>query len=122
MTCFVSIEDPQVIRSPCCQAVVNLEPVRSFGDILRTNANYRYTWMGQVVSEVGDHFNSIAVFSLALHLTHSGLAVGGVMIARTLPAILAGPVAGVALDRFDRRKIMLASDLVRSAIALAFIA
>jgi MFS family permease len=77
--------------------------------------------MGQVVSEVGDHFNSIAVFSLALHLTGSGLAVGGVMIARTLPAILAGPVAGVALDRFDRRKIMIASDLVRSAIALAFV-
>lgn len=92
-----------------------------FWSLLRDNPNYRYTWMGQVVSEVGDHFNSIAVFSLALHLTHSGLAVGGVMIARTLPAILAGPVAGVALDRFDRRQIMIASDLVRSAIALAFV-
>ncbi len=77
--------------------------------------------MGQVVSEVGDHFNSIAVLSLTLHLTGSGLAVGGVMIARTLPAILAGPVAGVALDRFDRRKIMLASDIIRSVVALAFI-
>ena len=77
--------------------------------------------MGQVVSEVGDHFNSIAVLSLTLHLTGSGLAVGGVMIARTLPAILAGPVAGVALDRFDRRKIMLASDIVRAVIALSFI-
>lgn len=92
-----------------------------FWRLLRTNANYRYTWMGQVVSEVGDHFNSIAVLSLTLHLTGSGLAVGGVMIARTLPAILAGPVAGSALDRFDRRKIMLASDLVRAVIALAFI-
>jgi MFS family permease len=77
--------------------------------------------MGQVVSEVGDHFNSIAVLSLTLKLTGSGLAVGGVMIARTLPAIIAGPVAGVALDRFDRRKIMIASDIVRSIIALAFI-
>src|SRR3954453_8761442 len=86
--------------------VVNLEPVRSFGDILRTNANYRYTWMGQVVSEVGDHFNTIAVLSLALHMTGSGVVVGGVMLSRTLPAILAGPLAGVALDRFDRRKIM----------------
>src|SRR5215469_6864723 len=77
--------------------------------------------MGQVVSEVGDHFNSIAVFSLALHLTGSGLAVGAVMIARTLPAILAGPVSGVLLDRFDRAKIMIASDLVRCVIALAFV-
>ena len=92
-----------------------------FWSLLTSNPNYRYTWMGQVVSEVGDHFNSIAVLSLTLHLTGSGLAVGGVMIARTLPAILAGPVAGVALDRFDRRKIMLASDILRAVIALAFI-
>lgn len=92
-----------------------------FWSLLRSNPNYRYTWLGQVVSEVGDHFNSIAVLSLTLHITGSGLAVGAVMIARTLPAILAGPVAGIALDRFDRRKIMLASDVVRSVIALAFI-
>ena len=39
--------------------------------ILRENRNYRYTWFGQVVSEVGDHFNNIAVFSLALSLPRS---------------------------------------------------
>jgi len=95
--------------------------VPGFWSLLKSNPNYRYTWLGQVVSEVGDHFNSIAVLSLTLHMTGSGLAVGGVMIARTLPAIFAGPLAGVMLDRFDRRKIMIASDLVRSVIALAFI-
>ncbi len=78
-------------------------------------------WMGQVVSEVGDHFNSIAVLSLALHLTGSGVAVGGVMIARTIPAILAGPIAGVTLDRFDRKRIMIASDLGRAVIAFGFV-
>lgn len=93
-----------------------------FSSLLRTNSNYRYTWLGQIVSEVGDHFNTIAVMSLAYHLTGSGLAVGGAMMARTLPAILAGPLSGVALDRMDRRQIMIASDLVRSVIALAFIA
>ncbi|MGH9632929.1 MAG: MFS transporter [Bryobacteraceae bacterium] len=92
-----------------------------FWNLLRSNRNYRYMWMGQVVSEVGDHFNTIAVLSLALNLTGSGMAVGGVLMARTLPAILAGPVAGVVLDRVDRRKIMIASDLVRFAIALCFI-
>lgn len=89
--------------------------------MLRTNRNYRLTWIGQVVSEVGDHFNSIAVLSLTLHLTGSGLAVGAVMIARVLPAILAGPVAGVLLDRMDRKRIMILSDLVRFVIALCFI-
>jgi len=95
--------------------------VSSFRALLRDNANYRYTWLGQVVSEIGDHFNSVAVLSLALHLTGSGVAVGGVMIARALPAMLAGPLSGVLLDRFDRRRIMIASDLFRGVIASLFI-
>src|ERR1700682_4469417 len=78
-------------------------------------------WLGQVVSKVGDHFNSIAVLSLTLHLTGSGLAVGAVMIARIVPAILAGPMAGVLLDRMDRKRIMILSDLIRCGIALSFI-
>ena len=85
----------------------------SFWNLLRDNRNYRYTWLGQIVSEVGDHFNSIAVLSLALHVTGTGAAVGGVMIARTLSAIIAAPIAGVALDRLDRKKVMIASDVMR---------
>jgi MFS family permease len=92
-----------------------------FFELLGGNRNYRYTWMGQVVSEVGDHFNNIAVFSLALHLTNSGLAVTGVMISRAIPAVMAGPLAGVLLDRLDRKRIMIASDLVRAVVALGFI-
>jgi len=95
--------------------------VPGFLRLLRNNRDYRSLWVGQVVSEVGDHFNSIATLSLTLHMTNSGLAVGGVMIARTLPAILAGPAAGVLLDRMDRRRIMIWSDLVRAAVAIAFI-
>lgn len=89
--------------------------------ILRRNRNYRHLWFGQVVSEVGDHFNSIAVLSLALHLTGSGFTVGAVMIARVLPAIVAGPVAGVVLDSMDRRKVMIASDLLRAVVAVLHI-
>jgi MFS family permease len=92
-----------------------------FYQLLRENRNYRYTWFGQIVSEIGDHFNNIAVFSLAIQATGSGLVVTGVMLARALPAVAAGPIAGVLLDRMDRRRIMIASDLVRSVIALLFI-
>jgi len=94
----------------------------SFSQLLRSNRNYRYAWTGQVVSEIGDHFNNIAVFSLVMQTTGSGLIVSGVMLARAVPAILAGPVAGVLLDRLDRREIMIASDLVRAVVALGFIA
>lgn len=93
-----------------------------FGQLLRNNRNYRYTWLGQVVSEVGDHFNNIAVFSLVLANTKSGLVVSGIMLSRAVPMIVAGPLAGVLLDRLNRKHIMIASDLVRGFVALAFLA
>jgi hypothetical protein len=95
--------------------------MREFIELLRGNRNYRYTWMGQVVSEIGDHFNNIAVFALAMALTHSGLVVMGIMLSRAIPAITMGPLAGVLLDRFDRKQIMIASDLARAVVALGFI-
>src|SRR5215470_13258947 len=77
--------------------------------------------MGQVVSEIGDYFNNIAVFALVMEKSGSGLVVSGVMLSRAIPAVLAGPVAGVILDRLDRKTVMIASDVVRAALALAFV-
>src|ERR1035438_897545 len=93
----------------------------SLWGLLRQNRNYRYTWMGQVVSDIGDWFNNIAVFALVMEKSGSGLVVSGVMLARAIPAVVAGPIAGVLLDRFDRKRIMIASDLIRAAVALAFV-
>jgi MFS family permease len=92
-----------------------------FVQLLRKNPNYRNTWLGQIVSETGDAFNNIAVFSLVMDKTGSGLVISAVMLSRAIPAVLAGQIAGVVLDRFDRRRIMIASDLVRAVVALAFI-
>src|SRR5438874_2354869 len=91
------------------------------GDLLRHNSNYRNTWLAQVVSEIGDYFNNVAVFALVMDQSGSGLVVSGVMLSRAIPAVLAGPVAGVLLDRLDRKRIMIASDLIRAAVALAFV-
>src|SRR5205085_9718502 len=57
----------------------------------------------------------------ALAHTQSGLAASGVMLSRAIPAVLAGPIAGVVLDRLDRKKVMIASDLIRCVVALRFI-
>ena len=95
--------------------------MNEFLSLLRKNRNYRNTWIGQVVSEIGDHFNNIAVFSLAVAEHQSGLVVSGVMLSRAIPAMLAGPLAGVVLDRFDRKRIMIASDLIRAVVAALFI-
>jgi len=92
-----------------------------FTRLLARNRNYRYTWFGQIVSEVGDNFNNVAVLSLAITKTHNGGVIAAIMLSRAIPAVLAGPFAGVLLDRFDRKRIMIASDLVRGVMALGFI-
>ena len=92
-----------------------------FAALLRGNPNYRRLWAAQIISEIGDHFNTIAVLSLTLRITDSGLAVGGVMMSRVLPAMVAGPIAGVVLDRFDRKRVMIASDLMRAVVAAGFV-
>ncbi len=92
-----------------------------FGQLLKQNRNYRVTWIGQVVSEIGDNFNTLAVFSLALTNTNSGLIISGIMIARALPVLLSGPIAGVLLDRMDRKHLMIASDLIRAVVGFLFI-
>ncbi len=95
--------------------------MNAFVSLLGENRNYRYTWIGQVVSEIGDHFNNIAVFSLAVAVTKSPLVVSGVLLSRAVPAMLAGPLAGVVLDRFDRKRVMIVSDLIRMVVAACFI-
>ncbi|MCS6954518.1 MAG: MFS transporter [Bryobacteraceae bacterium] len=95
--------------------------MRDVAALLRHNADYRRLWLAQVVSELGDYFNNVAVFALAMERTGSGLVASGVMLARAIPAVAAGPVAGVLLDRFDRKRIMVASDLVRAVVAAAFV-
>lgn len=95
--------------------------MNAFFSLLRGNRNYRFMWVGQIVSEIGDHFNNIAVFSLAVAATRSGMVVSGVMLSRAIPAMLIGPAAGVALDRLNRKQAMIASDLIRAVVALSLI-
>ncbi len=94
----------------------------AFTQLLAKNRNYRFTWSGQIVSEVGDHFNNIAVLSLAMDHPRSGLVVTGVFLSRAVSMLVAGPIAGVLLDRMNRKRVMIASDLVRAVIAVGFIA
>lgn len=97
--------------------------VRSVGyvQVLRGNRDFRRLFIGQFVSQIGDWFNSVALFTLLLSLTGSGEAVGYVLIIKLLPSFFVGPVAGVVADRFDRKKIMIAADIARGVIVLGFL-
>jgi MFS family permease len=90
-------------------------------DLLRRNRSFRQLWLGQVVSQMGDWFNTIALYTIILKLTGSGRDVGLLLVARFLPSFLFGPISGVIADRFSRRRIMIVSDLLRAAVVLGFL-
>jgi len=90
-------------------------------ELLRRNRDFRLLWLGQVISQLGDWFDTIALFALVLRLTGSGRAVGLVLVARFLPSVVLGPLSGVAADRFNRRHVMIASDIARAAVVLGFL-
>lgn len=90
--------------------------------LLRRNPNYRNLWLGQVVSLLGDWFNLIGSAALVADLTRSGFAVGGLFVVRMLAPFLVSPVAGVVADRYDRRRILIATDLTRALVVLGFLA
>jgi MFS family permease len=88
---------------------------------LQLRPKFRALWLAQVISLTGDWFNTIASVIIVNRYSDSGLAVGGLFIARALPPFLLGPVAGVVADRFDRRNVLILSDVLRAAIVLGFL-
>ena len=89
--------------------------------LIRGNRNFRLLWFGQIVSQLGDWFNVVALYALMFELTGSATAVAGMMVMQLLPVALVGPVSGVVVDRFDRRGIMIAADLLRGAAVLGLL-
>lgn len=90
----------------------------SYWTLIRSNANYRRLWLSDVTSLFGDWFNTIAIYTLVAELGGSAQALGFVFIAKLLPIALAAPFAGILVDRFNRRKLMIFADLSRAAIVL----
>lgn len=80
---------------------------------------YRPLWLGQVVSNLGDTFHYIALVVLLYRLTGSGSALAALALAQIAVTLAAGPVAGVMIDRFDRRFVMIGADLIRAVLATA---
>ncbi len=96
----------------------------TYRQLLNAHRDFRRLWTGQVVSEIGDWLNNIAVLALALELagpTHQGRAVALYAVARHLPLFVFGPVAGVVVDRRDRRRVMVGADAARALLALGFL-
>ena len=95
-------------------ATGTLSPFAVFG-----NRRFRALWIAQLVSTIGDSLVDIAAAILVYRVTGSALSVGLVLMATAAPALLVGLFAGVAVDRYDRKRIMVVCDLLRGVFVLA---
>jgi dTMP kinase len=79
--------------------------------------DFRKLWLSMSLSSFGDWLGLLAITATATSLVHgfaaANFALGGVLLFRLLPAILLGPLAGAFADRFDRRKTMVITDVMR---------
>lgn len=96
--------------------------MRAYRDLLRNNPQFARLWIAQAVSLLGDWFNTIVLSALVARYTdNSGLAIMLLLLARFLPPLIFSPLAGVLLDRFDRRRLLVASDLMQAVVVLGFL-
>jgi MFS family permease len=100
---------------------VNSISFASYLRLLRENRNFRRLWCAQIVSEIGDWFYTLAIYSLLLQLTGRASSVALALVLQVLPQTFVGPTAGVVNDRISRKRVMIAADLVRAVIVLSML-
>jgi MFS family permease len=82
------------------------------------NRNFSLLWTGQLISTMGSALTSLAASIYIYRLTGSALSVGLMLMATAAPSLFVGLFAGVFVDRYDRKKIMVAADILRAILIL----
>lgn len=107
--------DPQPER------VIPSISLASYTRLLRANRNFRRLWMAQIVSEVGDWFYTLSIYTLLLQLTGHAGSVALALVLQVLPQTFVGPTAGMVNDRLKRKHVMIAADLIRFVVVLSML-
>jgi DHA3 family macrolide efflux protein-like MFS transporter len=81
--------------------------------------DFSLLWLAQLVSTIGSSLTDLAAGILIFRLTGSALSVGLMLMATAVPSLVVGLIAGVFVDRFDRKKILIASDVIRAALVVS---
>lgn len=93
---------------------------RSYREVIRS-PSYFPLWLSQLVSSFGDTLHYIALVVLVFQLTGQGAAVALLVAAEIVPVLLLGPVAGVVIDRFNRKSVLIGADLMRAALVVSLV-
>jgi MFS family permease len=85
---------------------------------LALDARFSAFWLGQTISLFGDRLHQIALGILVLELTGSALLTGLAVFSAMVPNLLFGPIAGTFVDRWDQKRVMVVSDVLRAGLVL----
>lgn len=99
-------------------------PTITFGSyvrLIRANRNFRRLWLAQIVSEIGDWFYTLSIYTLLLQLTGHAGSVALALVLQVIPQTFAGPTAGVVNDRLKRKHVMIGADLIRFVVVLCML-
>jgi MFS family permease len=83
--------------------------------------DFTLLWLGRIISYMGDWLLLVALPVWVYQLTGSTAALGLMVVVETVPALLFAPLAGVFVDRWDRRKVMVVADVFRGLVVLALL-
>src|SRR5438309_3955008 len=92
----------------------------SYGAVI-SSRRYFPLWLGQLISNFGDTLHYIALVVLVYQLTGQGVAVAVLVAAEILPILILGPIAGVVIDHFSRKAVLIGADLVRAGLVLSLL-
>lgn len=82
------------------------------------NRDFSFLWTAQLISTIGSSLTSLAASIMVYRLTGSALSVGLMLMATAAPSIVVGLIAGVYVDRYNRKRIMIISDLLRAVLVV----
>ncbi len=94
---------------------------RAYWRLVRSNRNFRRLWTAQIVSEIGDWFYTVTIYTLLLQFTGQAQSIGLALVLQVLPQTFVGPSAGVINDRARRKRVMITADIVRAAVVLSML-
>jgi len=92
------------------------EPPKPSPYAIFRNRYFTYLWTGQLISTIGDALTSLAAGIFVYQITGSVLSVGLILMASAAPTLVFGLIAGVIVDRYDRKTIMIVSGLLRALL------
>lgn len=90
--------------------------------MLLLNRNFRLLWFGQLVSQIGDKAYNIVLMWWLFEQTKSPILISIFLVASMLPELIVGPIAGVYIDCWNKKKILVLSDFFRGVVVLSIAA